>query len=175
MAKLRKTLGQPDSPAILALKRLMETQSKETIANWCLSYARAEILPIYMKAFPGDGRPAAALDSAWDWLEGKVRLPEVRTYILAAHAAAREAEEDPAAQAAVRAVAHAASVVHVPSHAIGLAYYGAAALAYDRAGLGSTRSVYETLAAEEVLRMTKALLDIAIPDEKNPAGIHWHV
>lgn len=38
MAKLRKMLGSADSPYIVSLMRLIETQSKETIAGWCLDY-----------------------------------------------------------------------------------------------------------------------------------------
>lgn len=173
MAIVRKTLSKPDSPHIMALKKLIETQSKESIARWCVSYAREEILPIYRKSYPADERAEAALDAALEWLEGKVKLPEVRQHILAAHAAAREAEGDPAAQAAMRAAAHAASVVHAPSHSIGLAYYGAAALVYAKAGLEATPEVYAELARQEVARMEEALAKTAIPDEKNPARIHW--
>lgn len=47
MAKLRKMLGTAESPYIVSLMRLIETQSKETIAIWCINYAEKNILPIY--------------------------------------------------------------------------------------------------------------------------------
>lgn len=49
MAKLRKMLGAVDSPYIISLMRLIETQSKSTIANWCINYAEKFFLPIYNK------------------------------------------------------------------------------------------------------------------------------
>ena len=36
MAKLRKMLGAADSPYILSLMSLIETQSKTTIGDWCV-------------------------------------------------------------------------------------------------------------------------------------------
>lgn len=35
MAKLRKMLGKADSPYIVSLMSLIETQSKNTIVKWC--------------------------------------------------------------------------------------------------------------------------------------------
>lgn len=49
MAKLRKMLGSPDSPYIISLMRLIETQSKHTISCWAVSYAQQVMLPIYEK------------------------------------------------------------------------------------------------------------------------------
>ena len=48
--------------------------------------------------------------------------------------AAKAAEENPAAQAAARAVGQAAAAIYTPTHSLGLAFYGSAAVAYDRAG-----------------------------------------
>ncbi|NLT15915.1 MAG: hypothetical protein GXY05_16445, partial [Clostridiales bacterium] len=45
MAKLRKLLGSAEAPAIVSLMRLIETQSKATIANWCIAYTQKHILP----------------------------------------------------------------------------------------------------------------------------------
>ncbi len=52
--------------------------------------------------------------------------------ILDAHAAAREAEANPAAQAAARAIGQAASTIHSATHSLGLPLYGSLAIAYDR-------------------------------------------
>ncbi len=174
MAKLRKMLGAADSPYILSLMRLIETQSKETIANWCLDYAQQHILPIYERTCPGDGRPREALIAARDWLAGTIKLPAAKERILAVHAAAREAEENPVAQAATRAVGQAASVIHVATHSLGIAFYGAAAIAYDRVGVGESRETYDGIAAEECAKMEAALRAVAVEDEKNPARIKWY-
>ena len=78
MSKPRKMLGTIEAPYIQSLMRLIETQSKATLANWSLCYAEQEILPIYEKTFPNDGRPKAALMAARDWLDGKMKLPAAK-------------------------------------------------------------------------------------------------
>lgn len=174
MAKPRKMLGGADSPYIVSLMRLIETQSKATIAAWCLDYAEAHILPVFEARRPGDGRPRMALDASREWLAGRKKLPEVKDLILnQCHAAARELEEDPAAQAAARACGQAAACFHTPSHALGLAFYGAAAVAYDRVGTGERPETYDRIAAEECARMEAALRAAAVADEPNPARINW--
>lgn len=175
MAKLRKMLGSTDSPYMISLMRLIETQSKETIAGWCLDYAEAHILPIYEKEYPGDLRPRRALDAARDWFAGKIKLPEVKGIILGeCHAAAREAEGNPAAQAAARTCGQAAACCHTPTHSLGLAFYGAAAIAYDSVGPSQTPEVYEEIAARECGKMEEALRAVAVEGEPNPAKINWH-
>jgi len=174
MAKLRKMLGSTDSPYIVSLMRLIETQNKTTIANWCIGYAEEQILPIYESAYPVDTRPRDALNAAKDWLDGKTKLPAVKKLVLDTHAAAREAEDNPAAQAAARTVGQAAAVIHTPTHSLGLAFYGAAAVAYARVGINEKSEVYEQIAAEGCAKMEAALRAIAVPDEKNPAKINWN-
>lgn len=174
MAKPRKMLGAADSPYIVSLMRLIETQSKATIAKWCLDYTETNILPIFEKYCPTDGRPRMALTASREWFEGRRKLPEVKKIILnECHAAARELETNPAAQAAARACGQAAACFHTPTHSLGLAFYGAAALAYDRVGTGESAAVYERIAAEECARMEAALRAVAVENEPNPAKINW--
>ena len=175
MPKPRKMLGRADSPYILALMRLIDTQSKATIAGWCMDYAEAHILPVFSKRCPGDDRPRRALLAARDWFEGKKKLPEVKHIILnECHAAARELDDDPAAQAAARACGQAAACFHTPSHSLGLAFYGSAAIAYDRAGLFEKPEVYDRIAAEVCAGMESALRAVAVENEPNPAKIKWN-
>lgn len=174
MKPVRKMLGSADSPHILSLMRLIETQSKATIAKWCLDYTETEILPIFERRCPDDDRPRRALNASRDWFEGKKKLPEVKSIILnECHAAARELQNDPAAQAAARACGQAAACFHTPTHSLGLAFYGAAAIAYDRVGTGETAAFYDAIAAEECTKMEAALRTIAVSDEPNPAKINW--
>lgn len=71
MVKIRKMLGKADSPHIICLMRLIETQSKATIAHWCIDYTQGHILSIYEAAYPGDSRPRDALEAAKAWLAGE--------------------------------------------------------------------------------------------------------
>ena len=172
-ASLRKMLGKADSPYIVLLMRLIETQSKETIVNYCLDYAQAHKLPIYDRLCENDARPRAALLAARDWMDGTLKLPAARRLILDCHAAAREAESMPVAQAAARAIGQAASSIHVPTHSLGLAFYGAAAIAYDRVGLDQSPAVYDQIAGEVCGQMAQALRAVSVPNEPHPAKINW--
>lgn len=175
MPKLRKMLCKADSPYIISLMRLIETQSKLTIANWCMDYTEKNILPIFEKYCPEDDRPHRALAASRDWFEGKKKLPEVKAIILnECHAAARELENNPAAQAGARTCGQAAACFHTPTHSLGLAFYGTAAIAYDRVGIKEKPEVYDQIAAEECAKMEASLRAVMVENEPNPAKISWH-
>ena len=95
-----------------------------------------------------------------------MKLPYVKNIILnECHAAARALDADPAAQAA--------ATIHTPTHSIGLALYGALAVAYEQLGIDADWDALVTAAAAECARMEAALRDIAVEDEPNPANINW--
>ena len=171
MAKVRKTLGSWDTPCCRELMALIESQSKPTIIGWCLDWARENTLPIAGQR--GDPRPAAALDAAQAWLDGAVKLPQAKPVILALHAYARECGEEPAIQAAARAIGQACSTIHSPSHSLGLLFYGAAALAYSTVGLGQNAAIYESVFEQTCLGLTDALRAVAVPDEPDPVAVTW--
>ncbi|MEA4812156.1 MAG: hypothetical protein VB108_06275 [Anaerolineaceae bacterium] len=173
--KLRKTFGETDAPSTLALMRLIETQSKTTVANWSLDYAEEKILPLFRKYCPNDERPAHAIFAARSWLEGKLKLPAVKAVILnECHAAARELDENPVAQAAARAIAQSASSIHAATHSLGLLFYAAAAIAYDRLGFDAKETEYAALAEEVCADYTEALQSAAIENETNPVRCKWY-
>lgn len=158
MAKPTKTLGRPDAPCLAALRARVEACEKPALAAWCLDTAQERFLPVYERAFPGDTRLAQTVEAARAWLRGEARLPDVRNLILnAAHAAAREAESLPAAQAAARAAGHAASVIHARRHALGLAHYGAAALAYESLGTNAGGEAYGAVFERLCLELEESL------------------
>ncbi len=173
MPKLRKMLGSAGAPYIVALMELIETQSKTTICNWCMGYAQEHILPIYELACANDLRPRQALHAARQWLQGEIKFPVAKKFILEAHAAAREAEEQPATQAAARAIGQAAASIHVPTHSLGMCFYAAAAIAYSRVGLTESKETYDEIAAQECGHMLEALRVMAVADEPNPAKVNW--
>ena len=173
--KLRKTLGNVNAPSCVALRELIDTQSKETIRAWCLAYAENKILPLFEKYCPDDDRPRNAVCAARDYLDGKVKFPVVKNIILnECHAAARELEANPAAQAAARAVGQGTAVVHTLTHSLGLFFYAAAAVAYDRIGLEATDDAYAEVAEEVCMDYTEALRAIAVENEPNPAKLKWN-
>lgn len=177
MPKPRKMLSDIDALYLRSLMTLIETQSKATIANWCIGYCEENILPIYEKSYPEDNRPRHALNAAKDWLCGKVKLPEVKKIILEeAHGAAREidATAEPAALAAARTCGQCAATIHTPTHSLGLALYGALAIAYDKLGNDAPFEECEKVAALECEKMEAALRSVAVDNEPNPAKVNWH-
>ncbi len=173
MKKYRKMLSNWQADPIIGLMRLIETQSKQTLVNWAVGYAEANILPIYVKRYPEDRRPQLALEYASKWLRKEVKLPEAKITIRACHEAANEAEEIPAAQAAARAIGQAASSIHSAMHSLGLALYGGVALAYDQLGMDAHWEEHEAFALKECDKMLAALQTVAIPDEPNPVKVKW--
>ena len=175
MPKKRKMLGDVNAASTVVLRELIDTQSKDTIRKWCLGYAEKKILPIFEKHCPGDDRPRKAVNAAHDYLDGKVKFPAVKNIILnECHAAARELDSNPAAQAAARAVGQGSAVVHTLTHSLGLFFYAAAAVAYDRVGLEATDDVYDKIAEEVCLSYTDALCSVAVENEPNPAKLKWN-
>ncbi len=174
MAKLRKMLGAADSPYILSLMRLIETQSKTTIGDWCVDYAEKYILNIYEKAFPEDDRLRLTVDAYRSYRKGELKLPELKKAVALTVQAAKEAEKNPAAQAAARTIGQAIGAVYTPTHSLGLAFYGAAAIAYDRVGLEEKPEVYDRIAAQECAKMEEALRACMVENEENPAKIKWY-
>lgn len=174
MAKLRKMLGAADSPYILSLMSLIETQSKTTIGDWCVDYAEKYILNIYEKAFPEDDRLRLAVEAYRSYRKGELKLPELKKAAALTVQAAKEAEKNPAAQAAARTIGQAIGSVYTPTHSLGLAFYGAAAIAYDRVGLEEKPEVYDQIAAQECAKMEEALRACMVENEKNPAKIKWY-
>lgn len=173
MPKARKMLNDWDAPYIQSLVRLIETQSKVTLAHWVINYSESVILPIWSKHFPDDLRPQNALISAREWLSGEIKLPQAKAVILECHAAARDADSNPAAQAAARAIGQSASTIHSARHCIGLAFYGALAVAYDTLGSKASWEQLEKCAADECGRMLDVLRSVAVENEPNPAKIVW--
>lgn len=108
------------------------------------------------------------------WLDGKVKLPHVKNIILnECHAAARESVDNPSAQAAARTCGQTAATIHAPTHSLGLALYGALAVAYDTLGIDAKWNELLEVSAIECGKMESALRAVAIGNESNPAKINW--
>jgi len=102
-----------------------------------------------------------------------VKLPEAKRHIFSCHEAACEAERNPAAQAAARAIGQAASSIHSATHSLGLVLYGGLAVAYDQLGMDTPWAEQEAFALKECEKMLAALQAVAILDEPNPVKVKW--
>ncbi len=104
-------------------------QDQTTMAVWA-AYCAERVLPLFESVYPEDDRPRRAIEACRAWAEtGVFRMVDIRGASLAAHAAARDAEERSAARFAARAAGQAVATAHVPQHAYGAAYYALKAVA----------------------------------------------
>lgn len=71
-----------------------------------------EVLPVFEEVVPGDPRPRAALDAAWEFVNGARRTKLQRVTSLDAHRAAKEAGTE-AARLAARSAGDAASAAYL--------------------------------------------------------------
>lgn len=127
---MKKLLFTKDSECIRPLRSSVEVQTHKTLILWAFDCA-PRFIELFEEYYPDDTRPREAIDVARLWAKGEVKMPIAKKAILSAHDAATDAEDIPAAQAAARAVGHAAATVHVGTHALGIVLYGLTALIYD--------------------------------------------
>ncbi|MFG2021183.1 putative immunity protein [Actinomadura geliboluensis] len=71
-----------------------------------------DVLPVFEEAVPGDSRPRAALDAAWEFVNGARRTKLQRVTSLDAHRAAKEAGTE-VARLAAQAAGDAASAAYL--------------------------------------------------------------
>lgn len=174
MAKHRKMLGKADDPQIIALMGMIETQSRDTLAAWAADCSRTRYLPIYEKACPGDSRLHELLDAVAAHLQGNLKLSALKPLLRQGRAVAQELDTFPAAQAAARAIATACAVSQTPTNALGFVFYGAAAIAYDQAGLYAPPATYDALAAAEFDELVASLRAVCVPEEPDPVNVNWN-
>lgn len=173
MAKLRKMLCDIHSQECIAMMKLIETQSKATLAAWAIGFTKEHYLPIYVKQCPDDAGLAEAVAACEKYLAGEIPLKEIKPVIQGTQKIARDAEGNPIAQAAARAVATACATINTPTNSLGYLFYGAAAAAYDTAGLEESAKVYDALASAEMKKALEDLEKKAVKDEPKPAKIKW--
>lgn len=173
MPKPKKMLSDCGAPYMQSLMSLIVTQSESTLAHWAINYAEQILLPLWNRDYPEDPRPQQALKVARECLSGAAGLPQAKEAVLACRTAAREADAQPAAQAAARAIGQCVSTIHSAGQCIGLPLYGALAVAYDALGTSASWEQLERRAAEECGRMLGALQAVSVDGEPNPAKINW--
>ena len=173
MPKYRKMLNDWDAVHIQAIVHAVEGQSKETLIQWTTDYAERVMLPLWETYCPQDTRPKEAIEAARAWVRKEIKLPAAKAVILQCHNAARDCEGNPAAQAAARAIGQSASTIHAATHCMGLPLYGAVAVGYENAGWDASWDSVHEQAILECARMIKALEEISIPDDPNPAKLNW--
>ena len=171
--KLRKTLGNMESPECQSLMRQMETQSRQTLATWAVAYAKERYLPIYQDACPAEERLYAALSECEACLRGEAPSAERKAALQTLRQIALETN-GAVAQAAARAISTACAAAQTPTNAFGFLLYGAAAFAYHSAGLNAAQDAYDALATQELQRALASARSASVPGEAHPVKLRWN-
>ena len=124
MKKSKMAVTSLDKP----IENLAARTDHKKLAIWAADCAE-RVIPYFEERSPRDNRPGEAIDALRAWvLTGVFKMADIRRAALAAHAAAREVEEDNAARSAARAAGQAVAAAHVPRHAVAAALYAATAV-----------------------------------------------
>ena len=111
-----------------SIEELASRTAHRKLAIWAADCAE-RVLPYFEERYSEDNRPRKAIEAVREWAQtGVFNMADIRKDALAAHAAAREVEEDNAARSAARAAGQALATAHVSRHAIAAAIYAATAV-----------------------------------------------
>ena len=110
-----------DSPCLSALRLLLESSDRRTVALWGLERAERTTEEL-ARRHPEDPRPSVAVETCSRWCRGEIKMPEAKRAILDVHAMAK-LMDDSADAALCHAVGQGCSCVHTPKHAPGLPVY----------------------------------------------------
>lgn len=129
LKKKNQVLFGKDAEFLQDLTMLFREQSHRTMVLWALDLAAESVAKLEEK-YPDEPRPREALESAWTWAEGKIKMRLAQRKILDCHALAKELDrkED---IALCHAVGQACAVVHTAEHAIGYPMYKLSSIVYQ--------------------------------------------
>ena len=169
MAKLRKTLGSPTEPAVVALMESMEGKSKEALTTWAMDYVAEKYLPLVAET------PlfAELLEKTKDCMTRNLPLKEWKGLLSEARKASA-AEKEPVREAAARAIVTACGTWQTPTNALGFCFYGAAAMAYHQAGTAETKETYDMLATKELEQILASLKQVKTAPDEQAAKLQWN-
>ena len=129
LKKKNQVLFTKDAEFLQDLSTLFQNQSHRTMVLWALDL-NAESVAKLEEKYPDETRPRQALEAAWAWAEGKIKMRLAQRKILDCHAFAKElgSKED---IALCHAIGQACAVVHTAGHAMGYPMYELSAIIYQ--------------------------------------------
>ncbi|MBN2047454.1 MAG: hypothetical protein JW750_06415 [Anaerolineaceae bacterium] len=99
----------------------LSKERQRMLAAWAADCAE-HVLPLFSKLQPEDDRPKKAVEVGRAWSRGEGTVGDARNASVAAHAAARSAQDE-AGCAAARAAGHAVATAHMADHSLGACVY----------------------------------------------------
>lgn len=173
MAKLRKMLGDVNSPVCMEIMALIATQSQQTVEKWAVDYAFENTLPLYCKEYPGETLLSDTVAKCRSYMAGEMKLSQLKPFLSEARKLASATKGD-VAQAAARAVSAACASTQTPTNAFGFLMYSAAAGAYADLGIDCPQPEYDAYAQKQMENALASLKSVAVENEPNPVKVDWH-
>ena len=121
LKRKNQVLFSKNSACLQPLALMLADTDHRTAVLWALDLVAQTVRTLEVRC-PGEARPSLALEAAWSWARGEMRMREAQRRILDCHALAKELD-DRADRALCHAVGQACSCVHTQRHALGLAVY----------------------------------------------------
>ena len=128
LKKRNQVLFAKDMEYLQDVAILFREQNHKIMVLWALDLASESVAKLEEK-YPDETRPREALEAAWAWAAGMIKMRPAQRKILNCHAFAKEIDsrED---IALCHAVGQACAVVHTEGHAIGYPIYDLSAIVY---------------------------------------------
>ena len=128
LKKKNQILFAKNAEFLQDLTMLFRVQNHRVMVLWALDLAAGSVAQLE-ETYPDESRPREALEAAWAWAAGKIKMRLAQRKILDCHALAKELDsrED---IALCHAVGQACAVVHTAGHAIGYPMYDLSAIVY---------------------------------------------
>lgn len=142
---LKKLLLTRNSEEIYEIRNLIEKQTHKTLVLWAIDCGEVA-LSLFENRISNDLRPRLALEAAKQWAKGEIKMPIAKKAAYDTHISASELQKtDPSACAAARALGHVIGTIHVETHALGVLFYTATAIAYQVKIEDRSKSIKETI------------------------------
>ncbi|NMC59589.1 MAG: hypothetical protein GYA51_09445 [Candidatus Methanofastidiosa archaeon] len=126
---LKKLKFEDNLKSKMPLLKLSNNQNHKILVIWATDCTQ-RVLPYFEDIHINDNRPRKAIKAGRVWDRGEITVNNMRQATLAAHATAREANNQ-AAEYAARAADQAASTAHVTSHAVYAVTYAVKAVFFS--------------------------------------------
>ncbi len=150
LKKRNQVLFAKDTEFLQDLTTLFRGQSHRTMVLWALDAAAESVAKLEEK-YPDESRPREALEAAWAWAEGKIKMRLAQRKILDCHAFAKEVDSKENI-ALCHAIGQACAVVHTAGHAIGYPMYELSAIIY-RLGMENCAEAVEQRKQEYIRKL----------------------
>ena len=150
LKKRNQVLFAKDTEYLQDLAMLFRGQNHKTMVLWALDFA-AESVAELEKKYPDEIRPREALEAAWAWAEGKIKMRLAQRKILDCHAFVKEIDCKEEI-ALCHAIGQACAVVHTAGHAMGYPMYELSAVVY-RLGVENCSETIERRKQEYIRKL----------------------